>query len=160
MRFWYIHIWIRILKVKNEVVVWDFIIRKKKDAVLKIKNQKQKYMVKDFSLSLTWVPMILCMFQLTSCCDIRGATPANYTLKYNLMPYVGMLEYGEITSTTAPVPFPPVKDRIWALHRLSKSSNFAAVSCKFKTSCVRGANVFLDHNKAPYWPLALSFLPL
>ena len=59
MRFWYIHIWIRILKVKNEVVVWDFIIRKKKDAVLKLKNQKQKYMVKDFSLSLTWVPMIL-----------------------------------------------------------------------------------------------------
>ena len=36
--------------------------------------------------------------------------PAHYTLKYNLMPYVGALTYGEIARTSEPVPFPESRD--------------------------------------------------
>ena len=35
--------------------------------------------------------------------------PATYTLKYNIMPYVGLLTYGEAARTEEPVPFPEVQ---------------------------------------------------
>lgn len=42
--------------------------------------------------------------------SFRKSPPAHYTLKYNLMPYVGALTYGEIARTTEPVPFPESRD--------------------------------------------------
>lgn len=42
----------------------------------------------------------------------RGSTPANYTLKYNLMPFVGILTYGEAARVTGPIEFPMVQERV------------------------------------------------
>lgn len=42
----------------------------------------------------------------------RSVTPAHYTLKYNVMPYVGVLTYGEAARTLEPVAFPPSKDTV------------------------------------------------
>jgi hypothetical protein len=39
----------------------------------------------------------------------RSATPAHYVLKYNIMPWVGALTYGEAARTEEPVPFPAAK---------------------------------------------------
>ncbi|KAF4613711.1 hypothetical protein D9613_007780 [Agrocybe pediades] len=74
--------------VKNEVVIWDRIVRRKGDAFVKFAG-KNKYMFRDISSSF------------------KGVPPANYTLKYNLMPYVGVLQYGEAARTTEELPFPP-----------------------------------------------------
>lgn len=35
-----------------------------------------------------------------------GSEPASFTLKYNIMPYVGVLTTGE-AARTEPIPFPP-----------------------------------------------------
>jgi len=43
---------------------------------------------------------------------IRNVPPANYTLKYNIMPYVGVLTYGEAARTTEEVAFPPTQSRL------------------------------------------------
>jgi signal peptidase complex subunit 3 len=37
---------------------------------------------------------------------LRNMTPAHYSLRYNVMPYVGALTYGEAGRTLEPVPFP------------------------------------------------------
>jgi len=42
----------------------------------------------------------------------RGSTPANYTLKYNLMPFVGILTYGEVARVTEPIEFPLARERV------------------------------------------------
>jgi signal peptidase complex subunit 3 len=42
----------------------------------------------------------------------RDISPANYTLKYNIMPWVGVLTYGEAARTIEPIPFPNAKDRV------------------------------------------------
>jgi hypothetical protein len=42
----------------------------------------------------------------------RGSGPANYTLKYNLMPFVGVLTYGEAARVTKPIEFPLARDRV------------------------------------------------
>jgi signal peptidase complex subunit 3 len=42
----------------------------------------------------------------------RGSTPANYTLKYNLMPFVGILTYGEVARVTEPIEFPMARERV------------------------------------------------
>lgn len=42
----------------------------------------------------------------------RNVTPAHYTLKYNTMPYVGVLTYGEAARTEQAVPFPPAQERV------------------------------------------------
>ncbi|CDO76064.1 hypothetical protein BN946_scf184696.g16 [Trametes cinnabarina] len=73
--------------VKNEVVIWDRIVRRKEDARLSILG-RNKYAFRELSASF------------------KGAAPAHYTLKYNVMPYVGVLTYGEAARTTDSVPFP------------------------------------------------------
>ena len=42
----------------------------------------------------------------------RGSTPANYTLKYNVMPFVGVLTYGEAARVTEPIEFPLARERV------------------------------------------------
>ncbi|KAF7316172.1 Signal peptidase subunit 3 [Mycena indigotica] len=73
--------------VKNAVVIWDRIVRRKEDAHIQVKN-RQKYQFKDVS-------------------GFRDAS-AIYTLRYNVMPWVGALTYGTAGSTNVTVPFPPM----------------------------------------------------
>ncbi|KAF5359800.1 hypothetical protein D9756_003345 [Leucocoprinus leucothites] len=80
-------------KSENAVALWDRIIRRKEDANLKVTG-KNKYMLRELTKSF------------------KNAGPAHYSLKYNVMPYVGVLTYGEAARTDAPVEFPPVQQRV------------------------------------------------
>ncbi|EIW83499.1 signal peptidase 22 kDa subunit [Coniophora puteana RWD-64-598 SS2] len=77
--------------VKNDVVIWDRIVRRKEDAVINVQG-KNKYKFKDLAKSFKDVP------------------PAHYSLKYNVMPYVGVLTYGEAARTTEAIEFPEAQD--------------------------------------------------
>ncbi|KAI0267042.1 signal peptidase 22 kDa subunit [Gloeopeniophorella convolvens] len=79
--------------VRNEVVFWDRIIRRKEDAVIAVSG-KNKYPFREVSAKF------------------KGSTPANYTLKYNLMPYVGLLTYGEAVHSTEAIDYPPARERV------------------------------------------------
>jgi len=79
---------------KNDVVLWDRIVRRKKDAKIRIKGAKNKYRFRELSRSF------------------EGSTPVNFTLKYNLMPYVGVLTFGEIGRTAEPLPFLPAESSV------------------------------------------------
>ncbi|KAK0463890.1 signal peptidase subunit [Desarmillaria tabescens] len=78
--------------VHNEVVIWDRIVRRKEDAIIKVSG-KNKYAFRDVSRKFKDIPT------------------SNYTLKYNVMPYVGLLTYGEAATTLEPVEF-HVEDHI------------------------------------------------
>jgi hypothetical protein len=41
----------------------------------------------------------------------RNVPPANYVLKYNIMPYVGVLTYGEAVRSSEAIAFPPAQSR-------------------------------------------------
>ncbi|KAI9463358.1 signal peptidase 22 kDa subunit [Russula earlei] len=79
--------------VRNEVIFWDRIVRRKEDAVIAVSG-KNKYPFREVSAKF------------------KGSTPANYTLKYNLMPFVGILTYGEAARVTGPIEFPLARDRV------------------------------------------------
>jgi hypothetical protein len=55
------------------------------------------------------IPVIVAHADTRHC---RGSTPANYTLKYNLMPFVGILTYGEAARVTGPIEFPLARERV------------------------------------------------
>lgn len=42
----------------------------------------------------------------------RKVPSAHYSLKYNVMPYVGALTYGEAGRTLEPVIFPPAEESV------------------------------------------------
>ncbi|KZT04265.1 signal peptidase subunit [Laetiporus sulphureus 93-53] len=73
--------------VTNEVVIWDRIVRRKEDAKIETAG-RNRYTFREMSTSF------------------RDTPPANYSLKYNVMPYVGVLTYGEAARTLDAVPFP------------------------------------------------------
>jgi len=79
--------------VKNDVVVWDRIVRRKEDAIINVVG-KNKYMFRELSSTFKQVP------------------PAHYSLKYNVMPYVGVLTYGEAARTLEPVAFPVAQESV------------------------------------------------
>ncbi|KAG6862268.1 hypothetical protein C0995_002199 [Termitomyces sp. Mi166 len=79
--------------VKNEVVIWDRIVRRKEDAVINVIG-KNKYMFRDLESTF------------------KNVSAAHYALKYNVMPYVGLLTYGEAGRTVDPVAFPPSQSRV------------------------------------------------
>jgi len=79
--------------VKNEVVIWDRIVRRKEDAFVKFVG-KNKYMFRDISSTF------------------KDSPPASYSLKYNVMPHVGVLTYGEAARTSEAVAFPPTQSRL------------------------------------------------
>ncbi|SJX62320.1 related to SPC3-signal peptidase subunit [Sporisorium reilianum f. sp. reilianum] len=73
--------------VKNEVVIWDRILRSKHDAHVALNTVKNKYGFREVGRSFK---------------DIQNTT---FTLKYNIMPKVGMLHYAdEFTSHSIPIP--------------------------------------------------------
>jgi len=79
--------------VKNEVVIWDRIVRRKEDAVINVAGGKNKYMFRELSSAF------------------KKAPPAHYSLKYNVMPYVGALTYGEAARKES-VAFPDSQSRV------------------------------------------------
>ncbi|KAH9171958.1 signal peptidase 22kDa subunit [Lactarius sanguifluus] len=79
--------------VRNQVVFWDRIVRRKEDAVIAVSG-KNKYPFREISAKF------------------KGSTPANYTLKYNLMPFVGVLTHGEAARVTEPIDFPLARERV------------------------------------------------
>ncbi|EJD00644.1 signal peptidase [Fomitiporia mediterranea MF3/22] len=78
---------------QNEVVIWDRIVRRKEDAVINV-SSKSKYVLRDMARTFEKV------------------SPANYTLKYNVMPYIGLLTYGEAARTNEPIAFPAAQKRV------------------------------------------------
>ncbi|KAF5354594.1 hypothetical protein D9758_011219 [Tetrapyrgos nigripes] len=74
--------------VNNSVVIWDRIIRRKEDAVINVAG-RNKYAFKEISSSFKNAP----------------TAGSHYSLKYNVMPYVGALTYGEAARTSEPVEF-------------------------------------------------------
>lgn len=95
------------MQVKNDVVLWDRIVRRKRDGKIKIKGAKNKYRFRELSTSFRCVKGGLPRIFLTML--FSNVSPANFTLKYNLMPYVGLLTYGEAGRTPNAIPFPPVE---------------------------------------------------
>ncbi|KAG1812225.1 signal peptidase 22 kDa subunit [Suillus subaureus] len=79
--------------VNNTVVVWDRIVRRQEDATIDI-VQKDKYRLRDLSGSFS------------------NVLSAQYSLKYNVMPYVGVLSYGEAARTVEPIDFPEARDAV------------------------------------------------
>ncbi|KAH7104643.1 signal peptidase 22 kDa subunit [Auriculariales sp. MPI-PUGE-AT-0066] len=63
--------------VHNEVVIWDRIVRRKEDARLRISGQNNKYPFKDYSRKFS------------------NSSDVGFTMRYNLMPHVGLLKYGD-----------------------------------------------------------------
>lgn len=61
---------------RNEVVVWDKILHGRKDALIELKARRNKYSLKDHGYGL------------------RGNN-VELKFKYNIMPYMGPLLYGE-----------------------------------------------------------------
>ncbi|CAL1705932.1 unnamed protein product [Somion occarium] len=77
--------------IRNDVVIWDKIVRRKEDANITI-TSRNKYTFRELSSTFRNIP------------------PAHYSLKYNVMPYVGILTYGEAARTKEPVSFPESRD--------------------------------------------------
>ncbi|KAJ7100133.1 signal peptidase 22kDa subunit [Mycena belliarum] len=71
--------------VKNAVVIWDRIVRRREDAQIHVEG-RQKYAFRDKT-------------------GFRDAA-ATYTLRYNVMPHVGALVYGAAGRTNGSVAFP------------------------------------------------------
>ncbi|KAI0684812.1 signal peptidase subunit [Cytidiella melzeri] len=79
--------------VKNEVVVWDKIVRTKEEANLALSG-RNKYLFRNLGTSF------------------KNVEPAHFSLKYNAMPYVGLLTYGEAARTVEPIPFPEKRSEV------------------------------------------------
>jgi len=77
--------------VRNDVVIWDRIVRRKEDAHINVVG-RNKYAFRELSTTFQNVP------------------PAHYSLKYNVMPYVGALAYGEAGKTSEPLTFPAAEE--------------------------------------------------
>ncbi|KAH0828079.1 signal peptidase 22 kDa subunit [Lanmaoa asiatica] len=67
--------------VNNSVVLWDRIVRRKEDANID-QSSRNKYKFRELSQSF------------------KNVSPTEFSLKYNVMPYVGLLTYGEAARTT------------------------------------------------------------
>ncbi|CAO1623310.1 unnamed protein product [Sympodiomycopsis kandeliae] len=101
--------WNGVKNEKNEAVLWDKIIRRKQDAQnINLIDQGNKYGVRELSKKWGNVPS------------------ATFTLKYNIMPKVGLLAYGDETKSKGAIPIPKriiteqekEKGRYASVHRL------------------------------------------
>jgi len=79
--------------VNNDVVIWDRIVRRKEDARVNVAG-RNKYAFRELSTTF------------------GNVSSAHYSLKYNIMPYVGALTYGEAGRTSEPVTFPPAEESV------------------------------------------------
>ncbi|KAI6021561.1 hypothetical protein PISMIDRAFT_677845 [Pisolithus microcarpus 441] len=67
--------------VNNTIVLWDRIVSRKEDAHVVVSSGRNKYKLKELYESF------------------KNTSPATFSLKYNVMPYVGLLTYGEAART-------------------------------------------------------------
>ena len=125
-------------QIINEVVIWDRIVRRKEDAIIHIDNVSNKYAVREISKSFrcaecfnfspsflaTWVPGNAILVDLSLCHHpnlfsssrserwfYRNAAEVQFVLKYNVMPHVGVLTYGEAGRMENKVAFPALSSR-------------------------------------------------
>ncbi|KAJ1024513.1 hypothetical protein NDA13_004444 [Ustilago tritici] len=63
--------------IKNQVVIWDRILRSKQDANVAVKGGRNQYGLREVGRSFS---------------NVKNVT---FTLKYNIMPKVGLLHYGD-----------------------------------------------------------------
>lgn len=84
--------------------MWDRIVRRKEDALIDV-VAPPKYLLRDVRYSFKWVSLFVVQDKLIDSSN-RKASPVQFALKYNLMPYVGTLTYGEAARTELQ-PFPP-----------------------------------------------------
>jgi signal peptidase complex subunit 3 len=100
-------------------VIWDRIVRRKEDAVLNVVG-KNKYMFRELSSSFRLGRYLLAFFFPAftrfsldpDVLHLRNAPSAHYALKYNIMPYVGVLTFGEAGRTLEGVTFPEAQARV------------------------------------------------
>ncbi|KIP01620.1 hypothetical protein PHLGIDRAFT_112898 [Phlebiopsis gigantea 11061_1 CR5-6] len=78
---------------KNEVVIWDRIVRTKDAANLAVQG-RNKYAFRNVASTF------------------KNVGPANYSLRYSVMPYVGLLTYGEAARTADVIPFPSKREGV------------------------------------------------
>lgn len=78
----------------HTIVVWDRIVRRKRDAHLSISSGRSKYPLRDLSGKF------------------EGASAVNFRLMYNVMPWVGMLTYSEAAQTETGWAWPPAKKAV------------------------------------------------
>jgi len=76
----------------NEVVFWDKIIRRKRDANVHVRG-KNKYIMKDINRSFS------------------NSSSVMYHMKYNIMPWVGPLQYG-VVAKAGPTGFPAPEKKV------------------------------------------------
>jgi len=77
---------------QNEVVFWDKIVRRKRDAQIHIRG-KNKYVFKDINKSF------------------HNASALTYTMRYNVMPWVGPLRYG-VAAQLGPEKWPQAETKV------------------------------------------------
>ena len=83
--------------------MWDRIVRRKEDALIDV-IAPPKYPLRDMRYSFKCILSFPCLFNTDAIS--RKSSPVQFALRYNIMPYVGMLTYGE-AARTQPEPFPP-----------------------------------------------------
>jgi signal peptidase complex subunit 3 len=88
--------------------MWDRIVRRKEDALIDV-VAPPKYPLRDMRYSFKCVSSSV--QKRPTNVIYRKSSPVQFALKYNLMPYVGMLTYGE-AARTGPEPFPPKVERL------------------------------------------------
>ena len=89
--------------------MWDRIVRRKEDALIDI-IAPPKYPLRDMRYSFKCVSFLLVHNRVADVVG-RKSSPVQFVLKYNLMPYVGLLTSGE-AARTEPEPFPPKVGRL------------------------------------------------
>jgi len=75
-------------KAENSIVAWDRIVRRKRDGRLRIEGGRNKYPLKAVGKKFF------------------GAEPFRARLMYNVMPWVGMLTYGEAAVSKGSIEWP------------------------------------------------------
>ena len=89
--------------------MWDRIVRRKEDALIDV-VAPPKYPLRDMRHSFKCVSSFVIQ-NWPADVIYRKTSPVQFALKYNLMPYVGMLTYGE-AARTEPEPFPPKVEKL------------------------------------------------
>ena len=89
--------------------MWDRIVRRKEDALIDV-VVPPKYPLRDMRYSFKCVSSLV-IHSVVADVFGRKSSPVQFVLKYNLMPYVGLLTSG-VAARTEPEPFPPKVGRL------------------------------------------------